>query len=246
MAVSKYFTVTVKPTITASILAGGTVASGDILFDWTSFDIPKGAASLMSVTVLMRGTDGARQTDRAFDLYFAKTVDGVEPGSLGTLSATANGARYQNHLIGATHIHTDDFKDGLDIMSVASSGHGAAATQIPSVVLTGEPETGTNVGFDKLYVACVSAGALDFRSTVQCDGIQATSQAVLTVKTTSALTNFAVGDVLHDEDDRAMGTVLTVDSATQMPMAANLANATVNNKDLYNINPVTLILSFEK
>tara|TARA_R110002020_G_scaffold340532_1_gene555405 strand:- start:305 stop:1042 length:738 start_codon:yes stop_codon:yes gene_type:complete len=245
MAVSKYFTVTVKPTITASIQAGGTVASGDILFDWTSFDIPKGAAKLTGVTVLMRGTNGARQ-EKSMDFYYAKTVDSVEPGSLGTLSATADGSKYQNHLIGANKIMVDDFKDGLDIMAVASSGHGAGSTQIPSLVLQGEPETGTNVGYDKLYVACVAAGALDFRSTVQCDGIQATSQAVLTVKTTSALTNFAVGDVLHDEDDRAMGTVLTVDSATQMTMAANLANATVNNKDLYNINPVTLILSFEK
>jgi hypothetical protein len=43
-----------------------------------------------------------------------------------------------------------------------------------------------------------------------------------------------------------MGTVLTVDSATQMTMEANLANATVNNKDLYNINPITVIMSFER
>ena len=240
-----YFTVEVKPTITASILAGATMASGDVLFDWTSFDMPKGSAKLIGVTALVRGTNGARQ-EKSFDLYYAKTVSGVAPGSLGTLSATADGARYQNHLIGASKIMVDDYKDGLDIMAVASSGHGAGSTQIPSMVLTGDPDTGTNVGYDKLYVACISAGALDFRSTVICDGIQATSQAVLTVKTTSALTNFAVGDVLHDEDDRAMGTVLTVDSATQMTMAANLANATVDDKDLYNINPVTLILSFER
>jgi hypothetical protein len=245
MAASKYFTVTVKPTVTASLQAGGTVAANDILFDWTSFDIPKGAARLIGVTALVRGTNGARQ-EKSLDLYFAKTVDGVEPGSLGTLSATADGARYQNHLIGAHRIDANDYKDGLDIMAVATSGHGAQTTQIPSMVLQGEYETGSNVGFDKLYLSSIAAGALDFRSTVQCDGIQATSQAVLTVKTTSALTNFAVGDVLHDEDDRAMGTVLTVDSATQMTMAANLANATVNNKDLYNINPVTIILSFER
>ena len=241
----KYFNVTVKPTITASLQAGGTVAGGDIAFDWTSFDIPKGASKLIGLTVLLRGTNGARQ-EKGIDFYFAKTVDGVAPGSLGTLSATANGSKYQNHLIGASTIQAGDFKDGLDIMSVASSGHGAGGNQIPAVVLEGEPNTGTHVGVDKLYLAGIAAGALDFRSTVICDGIQATSQAVLTVKTTSALTNFAVGDVLHDEDDRAMGTVLTVDSATQMTMAANLANATVDDKDLYNINPITLIMSFEK
>tara|TARA_Y100000593_G_C4196292_1_gene279502 strand:+ start:44 stop:778 length:735 start_codon:yes stop_codon:yes gene_type:complete len=243
--VNKYFTVTVKPTVTASLQSGGTVAGGDVLSDWTSFDIPKGASRLIGVTALVRGTNGARQ-EKGIDLYFAKTVDGVVPGSLGTISATADGSKYQNHLIGAAHIDTGDYKDGLDIMAVATAGHGGGAQQMPTMVLQGEYETGTNVGYDKLYLGAVSAGALDFRSTVQCDGIQATSQAVLTVKTTSALTNFAVGDVLHDEDDRLMGTVLTVDSATQMTMAANLANATVNNKDLYNINPVTYILSFEK
>ena len=241
----KYFNVTVKPTITASIQAGGTIAGGDIAFDWTSFDIPKGASKLAGLTVLLRGTNGARQ-EKGIDFYFAKTVDGVAPGSLGTLSATANGARYQNHLIGASTIQTSDFKDGLDIMAVASTGHGAGTNQIPAVVLEGEPASGTHVGVDKLYLGGIAVGALDFRSTVQCDGIQATSQAVLTVKTTSALTNFAVGDVLHDEDDRAMGTVLTVDSATQMTMKANLANATVDNKDLYNINPITVIMSFER
>ena len=228
MATSKYFTVEVKPSFTASLQAGGTVAAADVLSDWTSFDIPKGAAKLIGITALVRGTNGARQ-EKSIDLYFAKDISGIAPGSLGTLSATADGARYQNHLIGAAHINVADFKDGLDIMAVASSGHGSGRTQVPGMVLE-----------------AISAGALDFRSTVQCDGIQATTQAVLTVKTTSALTNFAVGDVLHDEDDRLMGTVLTVDSATQMTMAANLANATVNNKDLYNINPVTYILSFEK
>ena len=243
--VNKYFTVTVKPTVTASLQSGGTVAGGDVLSDWTSFDIPKGASRLIGVTALVRGTNGARQ-EKGIDLYFAKTVDGVVPGSLGTISATADGSKYQNHLIGAAHIDTGDYKDGLDIMAVATAGHGGGAQQMPTMVLQGEYETGTNVGYDKLYLGAVSAGALDFRSTVQCDGIQATSQAVLTVKTTSALTNFAVGDVLHDEDDRLMGTVLTVDSATQMTMAANLANATVNNKDLYNINPVIYILSFER
>ena len=243
--VNKYFTVTVKPTITASLQAGGTVASGDVLSDWTSFDIPKGASKLVGVTALVRGTNGARQ-EKGIDIYFAKTADGVAPGSLGTISATADGSKYQNHLIGAAHIDTGDYKDGLDIMAVATAGHGGGAQQIPTMVLQGEPETGTNVGYDKLYLGAVSAGALDFRSTVQVSTETATSTAVVVVKTTSALINFAVGDVLTDEDDLAIGTVKTVDSATQITLAANCASVSAVNKDLYNINPVTYILSFEK
>ena len=243
--VNKYFTVTVKPTTTASLQAGGTVAGGDVLSDWTSFDIPKGASKLVGVTALVRGTNGARQ-EKGIDIYFAKTADSVAPGSLGTISATADGSKYQNHLIGAAHIDTGDYKDGLDIMAVATAGHGGGAQQIPTMVLQGEPETGTNVGYDKLYLGAVSAGALDFRSTVQVSTETATSTAVVVVKTTSALINFAVGDVLTDEDDLAIGTIKTVDSATQITLAANCASVSAVNKDLYNINPVTYILSFEK
>ena len=241
----KYFTVTVKPMLTASLQAGGTVGGGDILYDWTSFDIPKGGANLIGITTLVRGTNGARQ-EASIDVYFAKDVGGLKPGSLGTLSATADGSKYQNHLIAAAHIDTGDYKDSLDIMAVASTGQGGASTQSTNMILEGDPKRRAYVGYDQLYLAAVAKGALDFRSTVQCDGIQATSQAVLTVKTTSALTNFAAGDVLYDEDDRLMGTVLTVNSATEMTMTANLKNATVNNKDLYNLTPVTFILSFEK
>ena len=114
-------------------------------------------------------------------------------------------------------------------------------------MLTGEPESGTNIGYDRLYVASTSIDDTPtFASTIQCDGIQAITQNVLTVKTTSAARTFAPGDIIHDEDDRLLGTVKTVDSSTQMTMVDNLANATVNNKDCYNINPYIIHLSFER
>ena len=250
MATSKYFAATVKPTIAASIQALGAYSQADVLFDWHAFDIPKGAARLVGVTALVRQTNGTGSNLLPFHLYYAKTIDGVAPSSLGTVHATASGTGYYNNIIGKNNIETKDFADDyLDVgIHVAALAAGGAEADRPSMVFQGEPETGTNVGFDKLYVAglCGNSGVFDFASTVQCDGIQATSQAVLTVKTTSALNNFAVGDVLHDEDDRLMGTVKSMDSATQMTMTSNLENATVNNKDLYCISPITLILSFEK
>ena len=81
--------------------------------------------------------------------------------------------------------------------------------------------------------------------TVIVDGVQASSQARLTCKTSSAAKSFAVGDIIHDEDDRLMGTVKSVDSATQMTMEDNLANASVDDKDLYNISPMAILLHFE-
>jgi hypothetical protein len=43
-----------------------------------------------------------------------------------------------------------------------------------------------------------------------------------------------------------LGTVKSVDSETQLTMVDNLANAAVDNKDVYNLNPYIVYLSFEK
>ena len=77
---------------------------------------------------------------------------------------------------------------------------------------------------------------------VVVDGAQAITQADLTVKTTSALINFAPGDVIHDEEGNLMGMVKTVNSATEMTMTTNLVTASVDDRDLYNISPIQLIL----
>ena len=49
---SKYFTVEVKPTIAASKQALAAFADGDLLFDWTSFQIPRGPAKLVNATIV--------------------------------------------------------------------------------------------------------------------------------------------------------------------------------------------------
>ena len=74
------------------------------------------------------------------------------PGSLGTGNATADGTGYYRNVIGAVHFNTSAFKQDLDNITVGTLGHGATADQIPACVLQGVPESGTNVGFDKLFV----------------------------------------------------------------------------------------------
>ncbi len=75
----KYFTVEVKPTIPASHQAAGSAAyaADDVLFDWEAVQVPRGANKLVSATLIMRGTDGATQTPRDIDIYFAKSIDGT-------------------------------------------------------------------------------------------------------------------------------------------------------------------------
>ena len=227
MAGRKFYSVTVKPTMTASKLAAA-YGDGDVLFPFTEVPVDRGASRLISITAVVRGTNGVRQ-EFPMDLVFSKSSS---ENSLGTENATAS-MFPSNNIIGGHKILATDYGDGLDTFAVTNSSFAK-----PDLVVAADSG-------ESIYVGGIANGAFDFQSTVVCDGIQATSQAVLTVKTTSAEINFAIGDVLHDEDDRAMGTVKTVDSATQMTMTANLSNATVNNKDLYNVNPITLIFGFE-
>ena len=239
---SKYFTVEVKPTIAASKQALAAFADGDLLFDWTSFQIPRGPAKLVNATIISKSADGAVNS-HALNLYFAKTRQKNAPVTLGVIHATALGATTSsNEIIGACQSEEADALVGLDHLTIQS-----AKTISPNMVLEGEPNSGDTVGLDTLYVAGISVdGTPSFASTVTCTGVQATSQAVLAVGTTDADDVFAIGDVLHDEDDRALGTVKSITSATEMIMTANLTSATVNAKDVYCINPIKLILSFEK
>ena len=246
--INKYFTITIKPTMLPSLQHVGTFAAGAILFDWTSFDIPKGASKLIDVTVLLRGTNGVRQ-ERAIDFYFAKTINGAAPGSLGTVRATADGNQYQNHLLTTATINSADYRDGLDIMSVASSGGGGGSQQQMAQIVEGEPNSGINVGYDKVYIAAIPTNTMDWRSTCETNnaaGAQGTGQAGLIVSTTSALLHFDKGDIVYDENDRLMGTVKSVTDATNIVFEDNLASASVDNKDLYVYSPITIKLSFEK
>ena len=94
-----------------------------------------------------------------------------------------------------------------------------------------------------LYVAAIAKGALDFRSTVQVSTQIEPETPEIVVKTTSALTSFAAGDVLHDEDDQVVGTIELVKSATQITLTKNAQSTVAVNKDLYNIHPIQLLLS---
>ena len=242
-----YFTVTVEPTMVASLQHTAAFNAQDVLFDWTSFDIPKGAHKLVDVVVVARGTDGAYQ-EKDTVLYFAKSKDSgaTAPSSIGTVNATADGVGYFDHVIGAVQVMTGDFKQGLDSLSVATLGHGASANHIPNTVLQGEPESGTNVGYDKLYIACTS-GTWDFRSGMQVNEatFDAGAQTTITVDGVDATLAFAPGDVIHAHDDAVLGTVSSITNATTIVLTAANTAAIANNDYLYNINPIKLILCFD-
>ena len=234
----KHFT-KVIPTIAASIQAGAAFADKDILFDWHKVDGFKGS-EINGITAIIRGTNGADQTIVDFELLFATggirvdtrgiSVD-TAPPSLGTVNAGVSLYQWKNNLTGRVLFDVDAnalFNDGdVDVLNLVT----LSQLNLP-------------VGQD-LYVAAITKGAFDFRSTVQVGTETATNTTAVVVKTTGALVNFAPGDVLHDENDLVIGTVRSVTDDTNLVLAENCAAVSAVNKDLYNIHPVQLIISSE-
>ena len=65
-----FFTIEVIPTLPADRQAANSsvFSAGDVLFNWTSFQIPRGAARLLGATVVFRGKNGGAQTALDLDL----------------------------------------------------------------------------------------------------------------------------------------------------------------------------------
>ena len=234
----KHFT-KVIPTIAASIQAGAAFADKDILFDWHKVDGFKGS-EINGITAIIRGTNGADQTIVDFELLFATSGIRVDtsgtnvdtaPPSLGTVNSAVSLYQWKNNLTGRVLFDVDAnalFSDGdIDVLNLVT----LSQLNLP-------------VGQD-LYVAAITKGAFDFRSTVQVSTETATNTTAVVVKTTGALVNFAPGDVLHDENDLVIGTVKSVTDDTNLVLAENCASVSAVNKDLYNIHPVQLIISSE-
>mgnify|MGYP003141320314 FL=1 len=223
----------VLPTLPASIQTAA-YADTEILFDWHEVKGFKGA-SIDGIQVIVRGTNGADQTMVGIDLLFATShireeergisVDQVPP-TLGTTGAAVDTFQWKNNLVGYVPIVAGDFIDGdLVVLNIATK----SGLNIP---VSGD-----------LYVAAIAKGALDFQSTVQVSTETATNTTAVVVKNTSALTNFAPGDVLHDEDDLVIGTVKSVTDANNIVLTKNCQSVSAVNKDLYNIHPIQLMLS---
>ena len=244
---SKYFTVEVKPTMSATTAGQhAAFADGDVLFDWTSFEVPRGGGKLLAAHVEIRPKGDAGSTPNKFplELMFAKSKsNGTAPTTLGPLNsapaATSIIATTTDMFIGHMPIVAGDFgvSDQLALASAAAPN---------GLVLQGVPHTGSTVGVDVLYIGGIAGGAIDLTSATETDGVVATSTDTVVYNGTDARLHFQAGDIIHDEDGRLMGTIAVGMDDDEIVMVSNLANAQVNDKKLYNINPIRILLTFEK
>ena len=253
-----YFLKTIKPvlpvaTIIQSDKTDLAFAQGDLIWDWHAFDVPKGACNLESATIIVRGVGGAPQTARDLQLWFARSDQNDfdlanDPGSLGTGNATVDGNDHFNNILGRHLIDAGEFALYHDYMSWATSGFGGANQTQPNLVLQGIPESGTNVGYDKLYVAGVTGASntWNFSTGVLLndgDNVAAGDTALVT-DGTDANKQFSPGDVvLKHDSDTAVGTVKTV-TANLITLESGSGVAIADDDELVHQSPITVLLGF--
>ena len=251
--INKYFTVEKKLSIAASKQHAGAFTSGFVMVDWTAVQVPKGASKLVNATVLIKAKGDATPTanQHGLDIVFAKT-NTVSLGTVGALCA--HRANYD--ILGVVEVDSNNFNTGhMQSTAVATIG-GDNNNACPPLVLQGDSTTGDNVGFDTIYVGIISKSDNNtFESTSvinDADINSTTPTAIVTAGTGMDIReHFAVGDVLHVQDDILLGTVASLDSATQLTLTSATSGAgdatTVANGDtIYNLNPIKIILGFEK
>ena len=198
----------VRPTI--DVLPNTAWDAGDVLFDWYAFEIPKGGCALKTINVIVPGTDGACVTGLDIELFFATSVNGVAPPSLGDkndaitkIAATA----CKNHIIGHKYLdaslmeNSDEFVSYNIWTNTTGNADAAASTEYVNMILEGDPTyTGTTSGYQTIWIAGMAIGVSNFATNCLLDGAILTgaagAQTLDVANDADADDIFAVGDEL--------------------------------------------------
>ena len=253
---SKYFTVEVKPTIPASLQHAAQFGSGNVLFDWTSFQVPRGANKLVNITALVRGKGDSTPTsnNKDFQVVFSKS----NTQSLGTPNSNAI-SRPSNDYLGHVDIVAADYMSTIMRSTTVASVGNATGSNVLPLVIQGDITTGDNVGYDTLYVGSVCHNtSMDFISinaiAENTDADHADSQEItMDGSSMDVRHHFIAGDVVHigtsvgtPAADSLVGTIASADSTTQITLEAVSPTDLVDGDILYNIHPIRLVLQFER
>jgi len=253
----KYFNVEVRPVIDVAALAAGNIVTSEVLFDWAGFDVPKGACKLVGGTILYRGKNGADYAATDFEVIYAKgNSDATAPTTLGDDGDGVDTPGWMHLIQGRSYVDASIHSSDGDLvygvlyhLNANGGGANAAANHFVSdgLVLQGVPNSGTNVGYDKLYVAGIAKGTHNWgASTMEAGAGLSTSSPTVALTDLDATIALCPGDILRDEDNKLIGTVKTVDSATSITLEDNANFASAEGKLVYNTTPITFVLGFEK
>ncbi len=251
-----YFTKEIKPTIAASKQHAGAFASGTLLFDWVEFKIPSGGAKLVGASILIRpkGDTTPTANNIGAGFLFSTGASTGTPSSLGTVQS-ALGNTPRNDYMGVLEFATANYGPAASKGTVVAHASGAGGSgSFTPIVFSQKNAVHRSASEDSFYIAGFSNGTIDFRSINQVNetsfGVGA--QTVITMSDDSDGTSmdvrshFIAGDIFHAQDDAVLGTVASVDSATQITLTAANTEAIADNDTIYNIHPVRVLLHFEK
>jgi len=224
--------------------------AGDVIYDWTPFQIPVGTVKLESISLIIAGEDGSPQTARDIAVYFAKgNADGSAPSSLGTGNATANGTGFYNNILGHTILDVDNYENRLDFASVVTGNTTNQAPGVGHSDLVLESESKNQDGTHTLYVALIGGASYDgdFSTGVLLNDSDdvAVGDTALVTDGTDANKVFNPGDVILKHDsDVVVGTVKSV-SANLITLESGSGVAISNNDELMHQTPIKIRLGFQ-
>ena len=260
---SKYFNVDVIPDCIAGDVSdnnGGDVGAGDVIFNWTAVDVPKGSWLLKNITAYINAEDGAYGSGSLsdYELVFAKSVSGVAPSSLGDINTAQSACgELRHHFVGSARLESEAAKGTLSKLAfgVLFNSRSENATSIgPSFIIDLEPASGTNVGYDTLYVAGLQVTARNYGTGVLLNlaggaalDASATPVSEIAVDGVDATKIFSVGDqvYVHDLDTPIPGTLTKVEPLLLTFSEANSTVDIANSDELLNANPIRIRLGFE-
>jgi len=276
--IGKFFNVTVKPDIVKGDISahvGGSKGSpaaatdmgaNDLVFDWTSVDVPKGTNLLRSISVWINGEDGGNDDLESYEFIFAKAVDGVAPPSLGTIGevidpTTAASGQLRHHYLGSFILDNTDGETitalplaGGNLYTITSNVAAGTPNMANALPFAMDTEGDNNSGYNKLYVAGTVKAARNFGTAVlvnqsDYDASEA-SPAVNTVicDGTDARFVFSPGDQVYDHmsDTPIPGTLTKVEANLLTFSTTNSTVDVSNNNELINANPIRINLGFER
>jgi len=215
---SKYFSVEVQPVITSQTV---NYSANDVLFDWTRFEIPLGTARLVSIMATIPGTDGAAANELDADIYFAKSVDGVDPPTLGNSNTALSNTKAiaaRPHMIGGGRWDGTELADlggaftsyNLYNGSLMTAGAAGVTSKSAPILLEGErSELTTYVednetvrgtsGYQAIYMAASAQGVYNFGTAMLVDNGPGYAEG-----STSINLDGTAGDILVAPGDRLL------------------------------------------
>ena len=232
----KFHLATVEPTIDITPNVAISHAN-DILFDWFAFEIPKGAAHIKNITCVITGTDAVAADQKDFDLYFARSIDGTAPTSLGNPNAAvtaATGSAVRKNIIGR-HALDSSIQEDADAMISYNvwtlSGKTGNDRNDVEVILQGDPEYTSTEGYQTIWVSGIAiASGANFGTGVLVNGAVSSAGAqTIAVDGTDPNDCFQIGDELL----ACRSTGASVQKiGTLTAMASDGSSITVDAKDI--------------